>query len=260
MEILGNRSAEYFDLLDRGTEGFKDFRDEAEKLGYTLSEEAAGSLEELNTAFKNFETRTSVIKQTIGAEFAPYLKSSLDKVADAWSDFGDAMVASGIPQRLGELLDSLTDLLPKLSGLFYVLDDIMRIADGVATGIGKIADAYGKLSSKIGGSGSLLGDLWNTMKSAFVPAAGKIDVEYTGKGLFNAGGTANFIGGLTSVSENGGEDVILPRGTRILTAQESRENRKGGNTYVINAQIDRIETFEAMMRWFEMRGVEGRMA
>lgn len=78
------------------------------------------------------------------------------------------------------------------------------------------------------------------------------------KGIsLNASGNDNFQGGWTMFGENGTEAAYLPSGTKILSAQETA--RQSGNTYVINADINNIETFTAMMQWFEARNVRERM-
>lgn len=73
----------------------------------------------------------------------------------------------------------------------------------------------------------------------------------------NASGNDNFQGGWTMLGENGTEAAYLPSGTRILSAQETRS--QSGNTYVINANIDRIETLQAIIDWYEARSVSERM-
>lgn len=62
----------------------------------------------------------------------------------------------------------------------------------------------------------------------------------------NASGTDWFPGGRTLLSENGAETAILPQGTRILTAQETRQT--GGDTYNITIDAHTVREFEDILR------------
>mgnify|MGYP000328799901 CR=1 FL=1 len=62
----------------------------------------------------------------------------------------------------------------------------------------------------------------------------------------NASGTDWFPGGRTLLSEHGAETAILPQGTRILTAQETRQS--GGDTYNITIDAHTVREFEDILR------------
>lgn len=62
----------------------------------------------------------------------------------------------------------------------------------------------------------------------------------------NASGTDWFPGGRTLLSEHGAETAILPQGTRILTAQETRQT--GGDTYNITIDAHTVLEFEDILR------------
>ena len=62
----------------------------------------------------------------------------------------------------------------------------------------------------------------------------------------NASGTDWFPGGRTLLSEHGAETAILPQGTRILTAQETRQS--GGDTYNITIDAHTMREFEDILR------------
>ena len=67
----------------------------------------------------------------------------------------------------------------------------------------------------------------------------------------NASGTDWFPGGRTLLSEHGAETAILPQGTRILTAQESRQT--GGDTYNITIDAHTVREFEDILRIVQER-------
>lgn len=75
---------------------------------------------------------------------------------------------------------------------------------------------------------------------------------------YNAAGTDYWYGGRTLIGENGPEMAILPQGTRILTAQESRQV-SGGDTYNITIPASSIKEFEDIIRIVKNRRRVSRM-
>ncbi len=75
---------------------------------------------------------------------------------------------------------------------------------------------------------------------------------------YNAAGTDYWYGGRTLIGENGPEMAILPQGTRILTAQESRQV-SGGDTYNITIPASSVKEFEDIIRIVKNRRRVGRM-
>lgn len=59
---------------------------------------------------------------------------------------------------------------------------------------------------------------------------------------YNASGTDYWRGGRTLIGEYGPEEVVLPQGTRILTAQETRQ-AAGGDTFYITIQANTVKEF-----------------
>lgn len=73
----------------------------------------------------------------------------------------------------------------------------------------------------------------------------------------NASGTDWFPGGRTLLGEHGAETAILPQGTRILTAQETRQS--GGDTYNITIDARSVREFEDIVRIVQERRRVARM-
>ena len=59
---------------------------------------------------------------------------------------------------------------------------------------------------------------------------------------YNASGTEYWRGGRTLIGEYGPEEVVLPQGTRILTAQETRQ-ASGGDTFYITIPANTVKEF-----------------
>lgn len=63
----------------------------------------------------------------------------------------------------------------------------------------------------------------------------------------HASGSDYFIGGRTLLGENGPEEVVLPRGSRILTAQETRQSG-GGDIYYVTIEARTVKEFNDIAR------------
>lgn len=73
----------------------------------------------------------------------------------------------------------------------------------------------------------------------------------------NASGTDNWRGGWTRVGENGPENVYLPRGAAVDTAQESRDS--GNNYYYITIDAKSVREFEDIVRIAQEQRWKSRM-
>lgn len=73
----------------------------------------------------------------------------------------------------------------------------------------------------------------------------------------NASGTDNWRGGWTRIGENGPENVYLPRGTAVDTAQESRDS--GNNYYYITIDAKSVQEFEDIVRIAQEQRWKSRM-
>lgn len=73
----------------------------------------------------------------------------------------------------------------------------------------------------------------------------------------NASGTDNWRGGWTRIGENGPENVYLPRGAAVDTAQESRDS--GNNYYYITIDAKSVQEFEDIVRIAQEQRWKSRM-
>lgn len=80
---------------------------------------------------------------------------------------------------------------------------------------------------------------------------------YSGGVSYNASGNANWRGGLTYINENGPEEVILPSGTKILNAQDTRN--LGGDTFYITIDAASVREFNDIVDMAKSARVRGRM-
>ena len=272
MDLMSESAQELNPLIEVGSEGLKQYTDEAHELGYVLDNEAIKALNETETAQqKLLKTQEAVTKQ-ISAEYAPYMTEALGDTADFIGKIGKAFVDSGIVDKFGSILTSATQILEPLGDLTVaVLPALDAALKPVATTMALIADTTNLLVGLLTFNGDKIktalglnmssGQLSNMQQLQYKGALSSgqsyvSGVGYTGTGGYmgadgkwhqNAAGNDNFIGGVTWVGENGPEPVWLPQGTRIGTNQEGR-SLSGGDTYNFIVQANEIREIDDFIR------------
>lgn len=272
MDLMSESAQELNPLIEVGSDGLKQYADEAHELGYVLDNEAIKALNETETAQqKLLKTQEAVTKQ-ISAEYAPYMTEALGDTADFIQKIGKAFVESGVVDKFGSILTSATQILEPLGDLTVaVLPALDAALKPIATTMALIADTTNLLVGLLTFNGDKIktalglnmasGQLSNMQQLQYKGALSSgqnyvSGVGYTGTGGYmgadgkwhqNAAGTENYIGGVTWVGENGPEPVWLPQGTRIGTNQEGR-SLSGGDTYNFYVQANEIREIDDFIR------------
>lgn len=272
MDLMSESAQELNPLIEVGSDGLKQYADEAHELGYVLDNEAIKALNETDTAQqKLLKTQEAVTKQ-ISAEYAPYMTEALGETEGFIQKIGKAFVESGVVDKFGSILSSATQILEPLGDLTVaVLPALDAALKPVATTMALIADTTNllvglltlngdKIKTALGlnmSSGQLSNMQQLQYKGALSSGSSYVSgMGYTGTGGYmgadgkwhqNAAGTDNFIGGVTWVGENGPEPVWLPQGSRIGTNQEGR-SLSGGDTYNFYVQANEIREIDDFIR------------
>lgn len=304
MDLMSESAQELNPLIEIGSDGLKQYAQEAHSMGYVLDNEALTALTEVDDAYQRLQKSQEGAKNQLSAEFAPYLTEFYEKITKLIKDGGQALKNSGIVDSFGMLLETVGDIIaptdqlssdtvPKLTEALRPLAEIMAgIADTIdfisgaatvlTTGIWDWDKWSGgwKQMGKAAGFGYSYGNGNNTqtLKEKWEQtdvnratsangygqyyANGKWYSNYesylrdewekSGTGTtfeywkmqkgYNASGTDYWRGGRTLIGEYGPEEVVLPQGTRILTAQETRQ-ASGGDTFYITIPANTVKEF-----------------
>lgn len=304
MDLMSESAQELNPLIEIGSDGLKQYAQEAHSMGYVLDNEALTALTEVDDAYQRLQKSQEGAKNQLSAEFAPYLTEFYEKITKLIKDGGQALKDSGIVDSFGMLLETVGDIIaptdqlssdtvPKLTEALRPLAEIMAgIADTIdfisgaatvlTTGIWDWDKWSGgwKQMGKAAGFGYSYGNGNNTqtLKEKWEQtdvnratsangygqyyANGKWYSNYesylrdewekSGTGTtfeywkmqkgYNASGTDYWRGGRTLIGEYGPEEVVLPQGTRILTAQETRQS-SGGDTFYITIPANTVKEF-----------------
>ena len=287
MELLGKSAQELNPLILQGSGALKEYAAEAEATGYVLDESMLKKLGEVDDASQKLELTLDSVKKELAVEFAPASKAAMEQFANLVKAAGDTLARSGLIKGLAEVLASLTGLLEPLQallgitpGLTQELQPLYQILHAIAGVFSLIADvgnaAIGILTFDFNRFNTALGlnakygqysnmQRWDTGSAGY---SGRSTYEgwtydestglYTGNYIpGNAAGTQNWRGGLTYLSENGEEAAILPRGTQILNAQDTRG--LGGDTFNITIDAKNVQEFNDIVELVRTARVRGRM-
>ena len=237
--VKNQMAAEFAPYL---TKALEDIRDLIQKVGKALVESGAvdafGSILESSVAL--LEPLGSLISAVL-----PALTAALKPIA--------------------ETVALIADTANVIVGLFTFNGDKIRTALGLNASSGQLSNmqrasgAYnGYRYSQSAGwitegtyTDAELRSMYNSEVSAGT-AQGTFEAwKNAGSWRRNASGTDWFPGGRTLLSEHGAETAILPQGTRILTAQETRQT--GGDTYNITIDAHTVREFEDILRIVQER-------
>lgn len=320
MDLLSESARELNPLIEAGSGKIKEYAQEAQDMGYILSDKAVTALKGVDTAVKDLDDTRTGVQNKLSSEFAPYLTNFLGDTRTMIQDLGETLDESGIVTSFGLLLETFGGLEPVVGTLadvtFPVLSDVIS---GVAMSVAALSDGISELFGKSGtaldefrkaydeaqieemlsenrrnGERSTRGGFGGFSKSSYQEGLDKAysnagkrgtisDFYDTATGIknyaktsdataasqyreylkdnpdflsfdvwkkqrgYNAAGTDYWYGGRTLIGENGPEMAILPQGTRILTAQESRQ-ASGGDTYYISIDAKNVKEFNDIVR------------
>lgn len=288
MELLGKSAQELNPLILQGSSALKDYAAEAEAAGYVLDESQLKKLGEVDDAYQKLELQIDATKKELAAQFAPASKAAMETFANVTKAAGDTLERSGLIKGLAEILASLTGILEPLAtllgitpgltaelqplytvlhaiaGVFALIADVGNAAIGILTlNPMKFNTALG-LNAKYGMYSNM--QRWDPSSAGYIGRSayeGSVyDPEtglYTGNYFAgqNAAGNQNWRGGLTYLGENGPEAAILPRGTQILNAQDTRG--LGGDNYYITIDAKNVREFNDIVEIARTARVRWRM-
>lgn len=147
MDIMGKSAQDLNPLIKAGADRMQELADEAENVGYVLSEKELDALGKVDDAMQRLDNTTEGVKNQLSAEFAPYLESATEKWTDLIVGTGKALKDSGLIDGFGMLLDTFagiiqpTDTLSgkSLPALTQALRPVAEVMAGIASTIELIA-------------------------------------------------------------------------------------------------------------------------
>lgn len=270
MTIFGRSARDLNPLIKAGSDGLRELTQEAHDVGYVMGEEALDALGAVDDQLQRMNRSGEALKNHIAVGMAPAVENLMKKGTDLFVRLQEAAEGSGILEVFGALLDVVSALEPLFDVLFGTAEDGVPVLQTLALALGVLADAltivantiaivielFKQLFNLISGKGfddSNLTRYGENIAQVFSSDGASVRAWKNGFGKNigrNADGTDYWRGGLTWVGERGPELVSLPRGSRVYSAEDSR-NMGGTNNYYLTVQSRDMETVAAMTATFK---------
>ena len=270
MTIFGRSARDLNPLIKAGSDGLRELTQEAHNVGYVMGDEALDALGAVDDQLQRMNRSGEALKNQIAVGMAPAVENLMKKGTDLFVRLQEAAEGSGILEVFGSLLDVVSALEPLLDVLFGTAEDGVPVLQTLALALGVLADAltivantvaivielFKQLFNLISGKGfddSNLTRYGENIAKVFSDEGASARAWNNGFGRNigrNADGTDYWPGGLTWVGERGPELVSLPQGSRVYSAEDSR-NMGGTNNYYLTVQSRDMETVAAMTATFK---------
>ena len=223
---------------------------EAHLMGYVISEESIEKFVQLKEAMSNTKTIGEGLANSFAAALLPVLTTLFSAI-------------SAIPTPVLTMLITLTGMIATMTAIGKAIESTVGVfgtfskflsgfniqANQTAYVIMGIVAALALLAVAIAAINGKTGEINRTMSSVnniTMSTQGK-----QGRTQYYASGTDYAPGGKAWVGENGPELLELPRGSRVISAEESRRS-SGGDKYYLYATIDakNIKDFTDVVNFF----------
>lgn len=255
MQIFGKSAQDLNPLILQGSDALRKLGEEAEATGYVLNESQIAKLGQVDDAYQRMQLSIEATKNELALQFAPASESAMTLFADMMAKAGDALERSQLIENLAIIISSLLDMFGSIGDLigqiplFQVALDALRITLGaVANIIDGVSRGIQTITAAMKGDFSSIGQIWSgygAQWSRLIPGN-------------NASGNDNWRGGLTYLNESGPELALLPSGTRILNAQDTRS--ACGNVFYVTIDAKNVREFNDIVALAESARIRGRMA
>lgn len=248
MAIFGRSAMSLNNLILEGSDGIKEYARQAHEAGYVLDNDTINSLNAFDDTMVELNKKFEAVKMTLGTALLPVLQTFADLISSiptpvltgivvfgtlsaviisltkaigsaavVWGALSTANVALGATGTMATA--GMAPLLPILLGIAAA---IALITGGAMAIKAAMQDATEASQKVIDGANNLPDTVAKARQS-------------TVRSIGYANGTKYAVNEEVWVGENGPERVKLPTGSRVYSAEESKNM---GNTYI---NIDKIE-------------------
>lgn len=243
MKIFGEEAGRLNPLIEDGGKKLKQLSKEAHDMGYVMSDETVSSLGALDDAMQRFDNTSETVKNQMALALLPVLTSVLN-------------IITAIPPGVLSTVTVAVTLITTIAAAAKALKTITSITDlfgisatrtlGTILAVVAALIALSAIIAVIAGKGNDLNRAMSSVGNAVGSVQGNVQKAQKTIPRY-ASGTDFHPGGWAMVGENGPEAVMLPRGTRVYTAQETAR-MGGGDVYNISINADNVKQFVDIVR------------
>lgn len=243
MKIFGEEAGRLNPLIEDGGKKLKQLSKEAHDMGYVMSDETVSSLGALDDAMQRFDNTSEAVKNQMALALLPVLTSVLN-------------IITAIPPGVLSTVTVAVTLITTIAAAAKALKTITSITSlfgisatktlGTILAVVAALIALSAIIAVIAGKGNDLNRAMSSVGNAVGSVQGNVQKAQKTIPRY-ASGTDFHPGGWALVGEDGPEAVMLPRGTRVYTAQETAR-MGGGDVYNISINADNVKQFVDIVR------------
>lgn len=243
MKIFGEEAGRLNPLIEDGGKKLKQLSKEAHDMGYVMSDETVSSLGALDDAMQRFDNTSEAVKNQMALALLPVLTNVLN-------------IITAIPPGVLSTVTVAVTLITTIAAAAKALKAITSITSlfgisatktlGTILAVVAALIALSAIIAVIAGKGNDLNRAMSSVGNAVGSVQGNVQKAQKTIPRY-ASGTDFHPGGWAMVGENGPEAVMLPRGTRVYTAQETAR-MGGGDVYNISINADNVKQFVDIVR------------
>ncbi len=148
MQLMGRSARDLVPLMELGSEGIKQFQQEAREMGAVLSEETLEVLGDYDDALQRLDRSKKILTNTFGALFAPVLEDITNSLVKYTTQFSKAVQesegnAGKIGEAIGQILsDIVNDIVKSIPDIIEASKNIvMSFAQGLMANMPEIIPA-----------------------------------------------------------------------------------------------------------------------
>lgn len=265
-QLLSTTGEKLVPILNMTSEEVEGMKNRAHELGVVLDGETLAAFENLTKAGVEYRAVQEGLKNQMAEGLAPSIEHITEMLTRLFQQAGDTAERSGIV----DIMSSLFDIAAASEPVYEAL--LNTIGYGTENTLHPLADMLDRLADRvaiINNYAAITLEAMDELRSWTIGESldfSRLDKYYqniqaikSGIGN-NAQGTDFWRGGLTWVGERGPEIINLPRGTQILSNQESMALAGGvNNTYNITIDAKSVKEFNDIVRIAEGQRMSIRM-
>ncbi|MGL6221034.1 MAG: hypothetical protein ACRC36_23560 [Lacrimispora sphenoides] len=237
-DLLSTTGENLGPILNMTKQELSRLKQEAHDVGFVMSGKTINGFTDLSGVMTKFDKVTQGLSQSFAVALLPMLTAFFSAISSIPAPILQmiititGMIAAMV--SIGKAVESTVGAFGKfgkfLTGFDFKANQTALTIFGVVAALAALAT----IIAVIIGKGS---ELDRTMTGVGNSVASIQNSATSGRTQYYASGTDYASGGKAWVGENGPELLELPRGSRVISAEESRRS-SGGDTYILQANID----------------------
>lgn len=246
MSIFGKSAQELNPLIDAGSEKLKELGVEAHNVGYVMDSETVNSFGKLDDSTQRWTNKIDAVKMKLAEGLLPVLTGITDALNSIPTPILTAIaIAGGVIVVVGLIAKAIRDA--AVANAILAASNTMVGVTGAAAGSGlSTMLPYLILIAAIAVGVWALSNAIKQIKEDLKNADKTVTQAQTATSYpRNARGSRFWVGGTTTVGEEGPEIVTLPRGSRIYPNGQGPKQSGGNttNTYYVTIDAKNVREF-----------------